>query len=191
MGLESDSAIFEALANLEQLGFIRRRRMRLPNRTSQVTRNVYQRPAPEFTLLELLNRGRVASGGRPGDIGIDALLNPVRCPAPLPGDPGAITAIPKGVQAGMKRLLGGGYGAYAYATDGERHAALIELLEEGLAKRRREGGEKYAKREPAPRDRQRQKASEREKAIAAMGGVATRQSDTAADEPLLEEEIPF
>jgi hypothetical protein len=197
MGLASDTQIYHALEKLERLGFIRRRRMRLPNRSLRLPRNVYQRPAPEFTLLELLKRGRIEDSGRPGDIGIDEFLNPVRCPAPAPADPLATTAIPKDVQAGLKRLLGRDYDAYAYALDGERREMLMQLLEARLDERRREGGEKYATREPAPRDRQRAEASVREKAIAAAGGVVidARPFSTGFEDEIsledFEDEIPF
>ncbi len=172
MGLSSDSQVFEALRNLETLGFIRRRRQKLPNRTSRLPRNVYQRPAPEYTLLTLLRRGRVEEGGRPGDKAIDEHLNPVYCPIRPPAEPKRHTPVPKDVAAGLKRLLAAEYDHYAFAADGEKRRQLIHLLQVRLDDRRREGGEKYANLEPAPRDRQREQASAREKTIAAQGGVA-------------------
>jgi hypothetical protein len=194
MGLKSDTQVFSALERLERAGFIRRRRKTLPNRSSRLPRNVYQRTAPEFTLLQLLRAGR-AESGRPGEKGIDELLRPIRCPAKPPADPDACSAIPRDIQAGLKRLLGRDYETYADATDGDRYEILVELLQDRLDVRLKEGGTKYATLEPAPRDHQRDEASKREKAIAAAGGVpAAAASDSEWDfdsAALEEEEIPF
>lgn len=193
MGLNSDTQIFTALKKLEDLGFIRRRRQQLPNRLSRLPRNVYQRPAPEFTLLRLLRRGRVEDGGSVGDIAIDEYLTPARCPTTLPADANGFSPIPKDVAAGMKRLLGDQYDYYAYSTDGEKRSALMELLQIRLDEREREGGEKYATVERAPRDLKREQASKREKAIAAQGGVAgaAGAAFVNAEDEEVGEEIPF
>ena len=190
MGLRSDTQIFEALSNLEALGFIRRRRLKLPNRTSELPRNIYQRAAPEFTLLVLLKRGRVETGGRRGDKAIDEFLDAGYCPTPAPIDPKGRTAIPKDVAPGLKRLLGAEYEEYAFAPDGFKRERLMRLLQDRLQERRRKGGEKYANLEPAPRDRQREVARIREKAIAAAGGVATTIS-SQEDLLLDDDSIPF
>ncbi len=194
MGLRSDTQIFEALRTLEDMGFIRRRRTQLPNRSSRLPRNVYQRSAPEFTLLCLLKRGRVEDGGRaedgdrPADKAIDEYLNPGVCPTPRPKNPNARTDIPKDVARGLKHLLGREYDEYAFTDDGQRRDVLIQLLQDRLEKRIREGGEKYANPEPAPRDRQRQEASLRERMIAAAGGVANR---APSQKYLDDQDIPF
>ena len=186
MGLHSDSAIFEALGSLERLGFIRRRRSALPNRSSRVTRNIYQRPAPEFTLLTLLKRAE-----REGEKGIDAFLNPITGPLKTAPSADEITAIPKDVLPGLKRLLGDDFDDYAHTEDVYKREVLIRLLEERLAERRRLGGEKNAANPPqlAPRDRQRQTAREREVGIAAAGGVAL--GGPVQPEPSFDDEVPF
>lgn len=171
MGLASDTQIFEALRTLEDQGFIRRRRTQLPNRTSRLPRNVYQRSAPEHTLLCLLKRGRSEDGGHAGDKAIDEYLNPGVCPTPRPKNPNLYSGIPKDVARGLKRLLGPDYDNYAFTDDGKRRYVLIQLLQDRLDKRISAGGEKYANLEPAPRDRQRHDASLREKGIIAAGGV--------------------
>mgnify|MGYP001308346193 CR=1 FL=1 len=177
MGLSSDSAIFDSLRTLDELGFIRRRAQQLPNRSSRLRRNIYQRAAPEFTLLQLLNR--TAASGRRGDAGIDEFLQFCRCPAPRPAVPDVVSAIPRDVAAGLKRFLQD-YDSYAFANDGDKREALKMALEEQLARRMQQGGERYQNRQPAPRDRQRQEARARETAIAAAGGVS-----------ILDDEIPF
>lgn len=139
--------------------------------------------------MELLKRGRVEDGGKPGNKAIDEFLNPGLCPTRLPADSKAFSPIPKDVAVGLKRLLSGDYDDYAFAPDSEKRSQLMRLLEEHLDERRREGGEKYADREPPPRDLQRQRASVREKTIAAQGGVAVKRADS--DSLAFDDEIPF
>src|ERR1019366_4310429 len=117
MGLASDSAIFDSLRTLVELGFIRRRAQQLPNRSSRLRRNIYQRAAPEFTLLQLLNR--TAADGKRGDAGIDEFLQFRQCPAPRPSAPDVASAIPRDVAAGLKRFLQN-YDDYAFANDGDK-----------------------------------------------------------------------
>lgn|GEM_PF-3523234 len=177
MGLSSDSAIFDSLRKLVDLGFIRRRTQQLPNRSSRLRRNIYQRAAPEFTLLTLLNR--TDASARRGDAGIDEFLHFCVCPAPAPSQPNVASAVPRDVAAGLKRFLQN-YDDYAFANDGDKREVLKALLMEQLDHRMQQGGERYQNRQPAPRDRQRVQASAREMAIAAAGGVKT-----------LDDEIPF
>jgi hypothetical protein len=202
MDLKSDSAVFDALRTLEDMGFLRRRTRQLPNRTSRLHRNVYQRAAPEFTLLRLLER--TGPEGRLGDKGINELFDFCRCPSPPLPDPHATTEVPRDVAAGLKRLLGATYDDYAFTEDGSKREALTTVLRERLEQRLREGGEKYVNLREAPRDRQREQAREREVAIATAGGVRptdpfgaifprTNAGITTADEfgDDLEDQIPF
>ncbi len=187
MGMKSDSQIYEAVSSLEKLGFIRKRVLTLPNRTLRFPRNVYQRAAPEFTLLELLKRTDPSnSEGRNGDKGIDELIRPGTWPAPVP-EFGVINLPPNDVIPGLKRLLGEEYIDYSTTPDTDKREVLNGLLQERLDRRRRQGGERYANRQAAPRDRQREDARDRELAHAAAGGVATSQA--YGDD--LDDTIPF
>jgi len=186
LGLKSDSAIFEAIAALEEKGFLLRRNLQLPNRTSRLSRNIYQRAAPEYTLLRLLNR--TGPEGKPGDNGIDEFLRYATYLAPEPLDPNATTEVPRDAAAGLKRLLETElYNEYAFAPDGDKRHALKTGLEQRLSERMKQGGEKYsAGPKEAPRDRQRREAREREIARAQAGGVKT--PNPFVD---FEDEIPF
>ena len=185
MNLESDSAVFAALRTLEELGFIRRRAQKLPNRTIRLRRNVYQRAAPEFTLLTLLNR--TGDGGSHGDKGVNELLEFATNPA-IVEDPSAVSPVNRDLSGGVKHLLGDeDFNEYALTPDGEKREVLARILDEHLARRRQEGGQRYRDRQAAPRDRQRQQARERERSIAAAGGV--QPADAFGDD--LDDDIPF
>jgi hypothetical protein len=198
MGLSSDTQVFGALRNLVSYGFILRNRMQLPNRQSRLLRNVYQRAAPEFTLLELLKRGRVSKedGIEAGDKAIDEFLNFGTCPTPVPADPYGFTAVPKDVARGLERLLGiDAFHRYELTRDGNKRDVLMKLLQDRLDQRIEAGERKYAAVEVPPRDRQREEARQREKAIAAAGGVAAvaaaMPEAPGFDEAEEDGEIPF
>lgn len=64
LGLSGLTVVFEAMSVLEEYGFILRERRTIAELKSR--RNVYQRPSCEYTILRLLDRGK-----------IDGLLRPV------------------------------------------------------------------------------------------------------------------
>ncbi|GAC1491654.1 MAG: hypothetical protein NVS3B17_02280 [Vulcanimicrobiaceae bacterium] len=68
LGISSLTIVFEAMSALEQGGFISRSRRNLTELKSR--RNVYQRPSCEFTILRLLESGRIDALLRatPGDV---------------------------------------------------------------------------------------------------------------------------
>jgi predicted transcriptional regulator len=57
LGLYSSSMVFEALAALEDLGFVVRERLTLAGARSR--RNRYRRPSCASTILRLMERGRI------------------------------------------------------------------------------------------------------------------------------------
>jgi hypothetical protein len=57
LGLASPTVVFEAIGVLEDLGFFLKRRIAVPNGRSR--RNIYQRASCEYTVLRLLETGRV------------------------------------------------------------------------------------------------------------------------------------
>jgi hypothetical protein len=199
LGLQSDSAIFDALRELERLGFIQRSRQRLPNRTSQLKRNVYQRVAPEFTLIRLLEAAN--ENHRRGKPGINGMLEPSIGQPRHSGDPNEITPVHRDAAAALKRLLGDeSFSEYVAAVDSDKRDVLMRLLEERLQKRMKSGRDRRSERPPAPspRDRQRENARKRELEIATNGGVAAAPPLGSEEEiplddfpNLTDEEIPF
>lgn len=63
LGIASLTIVFEAISALEANGFILRRRQNLIELKSR--RNVYQRPSCEYTILRLLELGRIDAMLRP------------------------------------------------------------------------------------------------------------------------------
>lgn len=63
LNLSSGSIVFDAISALERNGFILRQRRRIEELNSR--RNVYQRPACEFTVLRLLQLGKIDGEMRP------------------------------------------------------------------------------------------------------------------------------
>jgi SOS-response transcriptional repressor LexA len=115
LGLSSESAVFEALAALDDLGFILRTHRRV--RTAGARRNVYQRAACEYTMLRLLRVGR-----------IDGSLRPA---------PGSVNEISDDAKAlrdeWLTERLGSAYRRYAEAADDAKAQILIAALEAILA----------------------------------------------------------
>ena len=113
LGLSSESAVFEALAVLEEQGFILRARRRV--RTSESRRNVYQRAACDFTVLRLLKTGRIDGSMRPA--------------------PGFVNEMSDDAKAlrdeWLRERLGALYHRYAAAPD-ERKAELLTTILETL-----------------------------------------------------------
>jgi hypothetical protein len=64
MGLEKD-AVISSVRKLHSLGFMLRELRQLPGARTSSKRTVYQRPAPEFTLLRLIKSGIIGAGLAP------------------------------------------------------------------------------------------------------------------------------
>lgn len=111
LGLYSPSMVFEALAVLEDLGFILRERQSFPG--VRARRNVYRVPSCESTLLRLLERDRV-----------DGELKPRGTGSPASAESQAL------VIEGLQSLLGEeGYARYSAAAPPEKRDVLVELIE--------------------------------------------------------------
>jgi hypothetical protein len=108
--LSSLSIVFGAIAVLERNGFLLRERRQIFELNSR--RNVYQRPSCEFTVLRLLELGK-----------IDGLLRPIS---------GAINEVSDDSRrlkdAWLHRALGDHYAAYAAAPEKAKAGVLAELL---------------------------------------------------------------
>jgi hypothetical protein len=63
LGLASVTIVFEAIAVLEELGFILRQRRNIEELQSR--RNIYQRPSCEYTIWRLLHAGKIDGALRP------------------------------------------------------------------------------------------------------------------------------
>jgi SOS-response transcriptional repressor LexA len=111
LGLASESAVFEALAALDELGFILRAQRRV--RTPGARRNVYQRAACEYTVLRLLRLGKIDGSMRPA--------------------PGFINEISDDAKAlrdeWLTERLGASYRRYAEAPEDTKPHILIDVLE--------------------------------------------------------------
>ena len=104
LGLASLTIVFDAMSVLEECGFIlRERRMR---------RNVYQRPSCEYTVLRLLESGK-----------IDGLLRPV---------PGFVNEMSDDSRRlkdeWLRGVLGDRYQSYADAEPEAKRQILIDVL---------------------------------------------------------------
>lgn len=117
LGLYSASMVFEALAILEDLGFITRERQSFPG--VRAKRNVYRRTPCEFTLIRLLERNLV-----------DGELRPKRKDIAPAADESKVLA-----EEGLRQILAGYYTRYATATAAAKRDVLIESLEEILQRR--------------------------------------------------------
>lgn len=106
----SGSIVFGALAALDSFGFILRRRTYLASLRSR--RNVYQRPACEFTVLRLLELGKVD-----GDL------------RAAPGSAHEMSSDSAQLKTEwLQGVLGEGYDRYAAAATAERAAILKHAL---------------------------------------------------------------
>jgi hypothetical protein len=113
LGLYSSSMVFEALAALDDLGFITRVRAAFPG--IRARRNLYRRPSCESTLIRLLERGRIDGHLRS--------TNPTRAPASAESQ--ALT------YEGLATLLGDAYELYhRAASEEQKRNVLLELLAE-------------------------------------------------------------
>ncbi|MDQ2991861.1 MAG: hypothetical protein M3R30_03430 [Candidatus Eremiobacteraeota bacterium] len=111
LGLYSSTMVFDALSTLEALGFITRERQTYGDPRSR--RNVYRRPALEFTILQLIEQGK-----------IDGALRPVGSVAQAPASEEARSLAVEG----LRDLLGARYERYEAATPQARREVLLEEL---------------------------------------------------------------
>lgn len=115
LGLYSSSMVFEALAALDDLGFITRIRAAFPG--TRARRNLYRRPSCTSTLIRLLERGRVD--------GYLRSTNPTRAPASAESQ-----AL---IYEGLAEMLGDAYDLYyGVATESEKRDVLLKLLSNGV-----------------------------------------------------------
>lgn len=119
LALLSDTMVFDALAVLEEYGFIVRTRRAFPDSRSK--RNVYQRTACEYTILRLLESDR-----------IDAALRPVGAE-----DVPAAEESRQLVEIGLSELLGDAYQEYDAAGPDRKKAVLIDAISSMLQGRDR------------------------------------------------------
>jgi hypothetical protein len=110
----SGSIVFGALGALTERGFILRQRLYLASLRSR--RNVYQRPACEFTLLRLLEAGMI-------DGELRAVPGPVH---QMSADSAALK------NEWLEKVLGSAFDTYAAAPVGEKAVILIEALRAAL-----------------------------------------------------------
>jgi hypothetical protein len=111
LGLYSSSMVFEALAALDDLGFITRIRAAFPG--TRARRNLYRRPSCQSTLIRLLERGRIDGHLRS--------TNPTRAPASAESQ-----AL---IYEGLAEILGDAYENYHRAsTEDQKRSVLLELL---------------------------------------------------------------
>jgi hypothetical protein len=118
----SEQVIVACLKRLKQLGFILSAKQLIQRTFSEpIKRTVYQRPAPEFTLLQLLSADE-----------IDEDLYPVKYPTV---DAKLSEAA---VDVGLRRLLGPEkYPIYSYIADRlEKRSILRDALTKSLNRRR-------------------------------------------------------
>lgn len=110
LGLYSTSMVFEALAALDDLGFIIRIRAAFPG--IRARRNLYRRPSCESTLYRLLERGRIDGHLRS--------TNPTRAPASAESQ-----AL---IEEGLVTLLGAKYDQYRRTPEEDKRVVLMEQL---------------------------------------------------------------
>lgn len=106
LGLASMTIVFEAMSVLEEYGFILRQRQTIAELKSR--RNVYQRPSCEYTILRLLDLGK-----------IDGLLRP---------GPGAVNEMSAESQKLRDEWLGHTLGAHFETYDAAGESAKREIL---------------------------------------------------------------
>lgn len=120
LDISSDTTVTAAIKALQDAGLFLRKRAVLPRQISGAHRNVYQRPSMHYTLLHLLQKGR-----------IDSSLHPISRTGDTP------RAESKAVHMALKKLLGSAYHRYEMlAGDGERTEYLIAQLHGLLEKKR-------------------------------------------------------
>ena len=117
LGLLSTTMVFESIAVLEDLGFFMRSRQALPESRSR--RNVYRRTACEYTILRLLETGK-----------IDAAMHPIGSADSQSEDARQL------VYQGLRGILGdAAWKRYSDAAIDGKSGLLIEALNGALRKR--------------------------------------------------------
>jgi len=119
LGLLSDTMVFDALAVLEETGFIVRTRRAFPDSRSK--RNVYQRTTCEYTVLRLLETER-----------IDGSLSPSSS-----SDVPAAQEARQLVEEGLASLLGPAFPEYSAADDTSKKTVLMRILNRVIQERPR------------------------------------------------------
>ena len=110
LGLSSESAVFEAIAALEEHGFVLRALRRM--RGAGPRRNVYQRASCEYTVLKLLEQGRIDG-----------------CMRPAPGFVNEMSDDAKALRdEWLRESLGPIFQRYAQASDDQKTVILTEAL---------------------------------------------------------------
>jgi len=115
LGLYSNTMVFDALSTLESLGFFVRERR--PHGDGRTRRNIYRRTSCEYTILRLLEAGK-----------IDGALRPIRT-----GESPASEEARALVDQGLRDLLGPRYERYERATPSARADVLKEELQAAIA----------------------------------------------------------
>jgi len=133
----TNTTVYRLVNSLEHLGFVLKKQ-HAPLRKVLTQRNLYQRPAPEFTLLRLLELGLIDGDLLP--VPQQKKATPKRKPR--------VKAIPDddysrrhgtAVQLGLQRLLTQGeYKVYQAAPSQQRASVLREVLQGSLNRRREE-----------------------------------------------------
>ena len=113
LNLASGTIVFDAISALERNGFILRERRVVPELNSR--RNVYQRPACEYTVLRLLELGK-----------LDGELRPPHAAKPC-------EETVELQREWLRTLLGDGFAAYERAPDAGKTRILSEALTAALA----------------------------------------------------------
>jgi DNA-binding PadR family transcriptional regulator len=119
LGLYSSTMVFDALSTLEALGFFVRERQTHGDARSR--RNVYRRTSCEFTVLRLIETGK-----------IDGTLRPVQLGGAPASEEGKMLA-----HEGLRDLLGERFERYDRATPNARRDVLLEELRAAIASRSR------------------------------------------------------
>ena len=119
LGLLSDTMVFDALAVLEETGFLVRTRRVFPESRSK--RNVYQLTTCEYTVLRLLETERIDGSLRPDSS------------SEVPAAPAARRL----VEAGLESLLGAAFPEYAAADDTSKKTVLMRVLNQLIEERPR------------------------------------------------------
>lgn len=126
LGLRNRMTVVDSLKSLQHHGFVVFEEKTLPNRQSKEKRMVYQRMAPEFTLLRLLLIGR-----------IDESLYPSSLADPTSDE----STSQKAVETGLSNLLGWDrWSKYANAQADAKGAVLRDVLRESLMVRLQRSG---------------------------------------------------
>ena len=113
LNLSSGTIVFDAISALERNGFILRQRRTIKELNSR--RNVYQRPACEYTVLRLLQLGK-----------LDAELHPTPAHAQRSARSDELVA------EWLRAILGARFAAYEAASRSDKMKILTDVLAAAL-----------------------------------------------------------